>query len=140
MAIDVEDYYRQYGPMVLRRCRKLLGNEQRAVDAMQDTFVKLLRYQDRLKDQAPSSLLFRMATNTCLNQIRASQRRPEDPNGELLSQVAALDEPETESRLNARGLLSRLFSKERTSTRVIRPTTSRPPAPSSPRSSPARKS
>jgi len=36
MTIDVDAYYRRYGPMVLRRCRKLLGQEQDALDAMQD--------------------------------------------------------------------------------------------------------
>ena len=119
MAIDVEAYYRQYGPMVLRRCRRFLTDENQAVDAMQDTFVKLLRYQNRLKHETPSSLLYRMATNVCLNQIRASQRRPEDPDQELLARVAALDEPTVESRLSARNLLARLFSSERASTRTI---------------------
>jgi RNA polymerase sigma-70 factor (ECF subfamily) len=43
-AIDVEAVYRRYGPMVLRRCRTLLRDEERARDAMKDTFVKLVRY------------------------------------------------------------------------------------------------
>ena len=45
MAIDVEAVYRKYGPMVMRRCRQLLKDEHKALDAMQDTFVKLLQYQ-----------------------------------------------------------------------------------------------
>ena len=60
MSIDVEAYYRRYGPQVLRRCRFLLRDEERAVDAMHDVFVQLLRYQGALKDMAPSSLLHRM--------------------------------------------------------------------------------
>ncbi|MEO0814068.1 MAG: sigma-70 family RNA polymerase sigma factor, partial [Myxococcota bacterium] len=32
MTIDVDDYYRRYGPMVLRRCRTLLRNEEDARD------------------------------------------------------------------------------------------------------------
>ena len=42
MAIDVEAAYRRYGPMVLRRCRQMLRDEQQATDAMQDVFVQLL--------------------------------------------------------------------------------------------------
>ncbi len=117
MAVDVERYYRQYGPMVLRRCRKLLTDEERARDAMQDTFVQLIRYSGRLKHEAPSSLLYRMATNVCLNIIRSAGRHPEDPNDDLLSRIAGIEEPE--SRLAARNLLGRLFVKERPSTRAI---------------------
>jgi len=117
LAIDVESYYRTYGPMVLRRCRKLLKDEERAVDAMQDTFVQLIRYRQRLENEAPSGLLFRMATNVCLNLIRAKTRRPEDANDELLNRLAGLGEPE--SLASARHLLRRLFGSERASTRVI---------------------
>jgi RNA polymerase sigma-70 factor (ECF subfamily) len=103
--------------MVLRRCRKLLKDEEQAVDAMQDTFVQLLRYQHRLQHEAPSSLLFRMATNTCLNKIRAAKRRPEHSGDELLARIA--DSAEPERRISARNLLGRLFGRERESTRTI---------------------
>ena len=39
MSVDVEQLYERYGPMVLRRCRALLKNEARAVDALHDVFV-----------------------------------------------------------------------------------------------------
>ena len=29
MISDVNELYRKYGPMVLRRCRQILGNEER---------------------------------------------------------------------------------------------------------------
>ena len=51
VALDVEALYRKYGPMVLRRCRSLLNDEDQAMDAMQETFVKLIRYRERLTDQ-----------------------------------------------------------------------------------------
>ena len=117
MAIEVETYYRRYGPMVLRRCRRLLKDEEQAVDAMQDTFVQLLRYQSRLEHESPSSLLYRMATNVCLNKIRSRSRRPETTGDDLLERIAELDE--LESKLTARNLLGRLFSRERTSTGAI---------------------
>jgi RNA polymerase sigma-70 factor (ECF subfamily) len=118
MAIDIEAFYEQYGPMVLRRCRFLLKNEERAQDAMQETFVKLLTNQDRLTGDYPSSLLFRIATNTCLNIIRGAKRKAEVlGNEELLLNIAAFDE--TEFLLSSRSLLDHLFKKEKASTREI---------------------
>lgn len=117
MAIDVDAMYRQYGPMVLRRCRGMLKDEEQAVEAMQDTFVQLIRYQDRLDDHAPSSLLYRMATNTCLNMIRSRKRRPEDADSELILRIATA--PEGGERSAARLLLERIFAKEQESTRTM---------------------
>ncbi len=74
--LDVEALYRRYGPMVLRRCRHLLRNEDLAADAMQETFVKVLRHRATLNDRYPSSLLYRIATNVCLNMMRTQRRKP----------------------------------------------------------------
>ena len=117
MSIDIEQYYRDYGPMVLRRCRSLLGNEDRAVDAMQDTFVQLLRRRDALESTAPMSLLYRVCTNVCLNKIREASRRKDSPETELIEKIASLEEPE--GHLFARSLLFRLFAGERASTREM---------------------
>src|SRR5512136_204343 len=83
-AIDVDALYRRYGPMVLRRCRALLRDEDRALDAMQDVFVQVLRHKDSLNARYPSSLLYRIATNTCLNSIRSARRRRDISNDDLL--------------------------------------------------------
>lgn len=87
------------------------------MDAMQDTFVQLIRYQDRLTDDAPSSLLYRMATNVCLNRIRSSKRKPEHPGDELLQRIAGSLGPE--KRVLARLGLGRLFAREQESTQTI---------------------
>jgi RNA polymerase sigma factor (sigma-70 family) len=117
VALDVESLYRRYGPMVLRRCRRLLRDEEKAVDAMQDTFVQLLRHAEDLDGSAPSSLLFRTATNVCLNRLRGERRRPEDPEDELVLQIAAADD--LEGNTAARSLLGRIFGGEKESTRTI---------------------
>lgn len=114
MAIDVEETYKRHGPMVLRRCRSLLRDEQQAVDAMHDVFVQLLVHKERLVDRGACSLLWRIATNVCLNKIRAWRRRPEDPQSELLAELAALDD--AEARGVARVVLDRLFAREPVST------------------------
>lgn len=117
MTVDVDDYYRRYGPMVLRRCRALLRNEEDARDALQETFIKLVRYQDRLEDRAPSSLLYRMATHVCLNRIRAKRRRPAEPNAELIARIAEIRDGEEQSI--ASNALQRIFGGEQESTRVM---------------------
>jgi RNA polymerase sigma-70 factor (ECF subfamily) len=63
--------------MVFRRCRRMLGNEDDALDAVQDVFVRLLRAEKSLHGRFPSSLLYTIATNTCLNRIRGKKRRRE---------------------------------------------------------------
>ncbi|HET9620712.1 MAG TPA: sigma-70 family RNA polymerase sigma factor [Kofleriaceae bacterium] len=117
MAIDPSTYYSTYAPMVLRRCRKLLGDEQGARDAMHDVFVQLLTHADKLADQAPSSLLFRIATNVCLNRIRTRRRRPEDGDPELLTQIAA--HTDSTARSAARAALDALFRHEPADTALI---------------------
>ena len=117
MAIDVEQLYTRYGPMVLRRCRGLLRSEAEAVDAMHDVFVQLLRRQERLDPTASASLLYRVATNVCLNRIRSRTRRREDPQDELVWRIAAASS--SERALEARALLDRLFSREPASSGTI---------------------
>ena len=117
LAVDVEALYRKYGPMVLRRCRHLLRDEEKAVDAMQDTFVQVLRRADRLHDRAPSSLLYTIATNVCLNIIRAEKRRPRTNDELVLASIASEDDPERKAL--SRHLLGRVFSSEQPSTRAM---------------------
>ena len=116
-AIDVEQLYRRYAPMVLRRCRRLLQNEELAVDAMQDVFVRLLASQNRLHGQFPSSLLFRMATNVCLNIIRNRKSSKSDLGENALDRIACCDEQET--RTLSAIILARLFRLENPSTREM---------------------
>jgi RNA polymerase sigma-70 factor (ECF subfamily) len=118
MAIDVESAYRRYGPMVLRRCRTMLHDEHQATDAMQDVFVQLLRNHDRLEDRGLSSLLYRIATNVCLNRIRSSQRRPEDASSELLGRIADASTGD-EGQSEARSVLDRVLGREPVSTATI---------------------
>jgi RNA polymerase sigma-70 factor (ECF subfamily) len=117
VPIDVDAAYRRYGAMVLRRCRRLVRDDGKALDAMHDVFVNLLRSKDTLDGAAPASLLMRMATNVCLNQLRGERRRPEDPDDAALLAIAAAEEPGAQSL--ARFALGKLFGRELESTRVM---------------------
>ncbi len=118
MAIDVEEYYIKYGPMVFRRCMQLLKDVHKAEDAMQDVFVKLMKYQKTLKHQYPSSLLYRMATNVCLNIFRDENKHKAINNDDLLEMIATYED-DVEDKAGTRDLLNRLFKNEKESTRVI---------------------
>ena len=117
MAVDVEALYRKYGPMVLRRCRRLLGDEERALDAMQDTFVRVLRHSGRLNDRAPSSLLYCIATNVCLNILRSDRRHPKISGDEILLNVASTED--VEEKAVTRHFLDGIFQRERASTKTM---------------------
>lgn len=115
--MDVEGLYRRYGPMVMRRCRQLLKDEEQALDVTQDVFVRLLQNQGRLKEEFPSSLLYRIATNLCLNRLRDQQRHRETAGEELLYRIAACED--LEGRIAARSVLDRLFRRQQESTRLM---------------------
>jgi RNA polymerase sigma-70 factor (ECF subfamily) len=119
--VDVEELYRKYGPMVLRRCRRLLGEEDAALDAMQETFVRLLRHREDLSDDAPSSLLYCMATNVCLNVIRSRKapgRAAPAPGDEAILLGLASSE-DVEALSVARILVEGIFHREAPSTRTM---------------------
>ena len=116
-ALDVEGLCQRYGPMVLRRCRQLLRDEDEAMDACQDVFVRLLEHRARLDARYPSSLLYRIATNLCLNRIRDRGRRAMTADEERLERIASAEEPGAASE--ARLLLDRLFGRHPESTRTI---------------------
>ncbi|TFG63206.1 MAG: sigma-70 family RNA polymerase sigma factor [Spirochaetales bacterium] len=117
MMIDVEALYRKYGPMVFRRCMSLLKNQEKALDAMQDVFVQLLRKREDLQETGPSSLLYRIATNICLNYLRSWKRKPETADDDLLAAIAGYDDP---ARLaEGKHLLDSIFMGEAEGTRTM---------------------
>jgi RNA polymerase sigma-70 factor (ECF subfamily) len=120
MAVDVEAFYRSHGPMVLRRCRRLLRDEAKAVDAMHDVFVEILRRRDSLEVSSPAGLLLTTATHVCLNRLRTERRKPEDAEEQMLFQIASLGrEGNAEERSLAGRILTRLFAGQPDSTRLI---------------------
>ncbi len=112
---EVEGLYRRFGPMVLRRCRSLLGDEELAADAMQDTFVQVLRHRATLNTRYPSSLLYRIATNTSLNMLRSKRRKSTVSADPFITSIAGSED--TESRFLDAWELDTLFLGVKESTR-----------------------
>jgi RNA polymerase sigma-70 factor (ECF subfamily) len=58
-------------------CRRMLGNDADALDATQDTLVAALRALSRFDGRSSfGTWIYRIATNTCLDEIRRRRRRP----------------------------------------------------------------
>jgi len=92
MPLNIAAWYEKYGPMVIRRCRSILKDDEDALDAVHDVFVSLLKGEDRLHGRFPSSLLYTMATNACLNRLKSRKwERPEDFSGNAEILLAGMD-------------------------------------------------
>lgn len=88
MTLDnFEALYEKFGPMVLRRCRFLLGDEEQALDVMQDVFVRIFERRDRMTTVC-SSLFWTVATNLCLNRIRSDRVRYAPRIDDMLDSLA----------------------------------------------------
>ncbi|MFP4014570.1 MAG: RNA polymerase sigma factor [Chitinispirillaceae bacterium] len=119
MALEYQEIatiYEKYGTMVLRRCTQLLKDPAMAEDATQEVFVRFFQKRERLSALYPSSLLYRIATNICLNVIR-DNRRQSPYLDEWLYQVASWEDPS--GRLEARSVLKKLFGQHEESTRTM---------------------
>ncbi|NIM90725.1 MAG: sigma-70 family RNA polymerase sigma factor [Candidatus Aminicenantes bacterium] len=115
--INIEEFYLRYGPMVLRRCIQLLRDEEKAKDATQEVFAKLLLKKKQLKGQYPSSLLFRISTNICLNMLRKHRKSDLRDSDATLKNAVAYDDGE--KKIVLQDLLRKLFRKEKPSTSEI---------------------
>jgi RNA polymerase sigma-70 factor (ECF subfamily) len=84
--------YREFGPMVYRRCLRLLGDRSAAQDATQEVFVKLLGSMEQLSSrETVLPWIYRVATNHCLNLLRDSRRRGEEAATEDRDALAGPD-------------------------------------------------
>lgn len=101
--------------MVLRRCRRMLRDENEALDALHDVFTRLMR-RDLDAVEFPSTYLYSSATRACLDRIRAARVRGQGGDS-LIGEIASIEDiEETSSR---RRLLDRIFRRHEESTRVI---------------------
>lgn len=105
---DVERLYRTYGPSVYRRARAILGEEQAARDAMQEVFIRALKAGEAFRgDASPTTWLYRVTTNHCLNLLRDAKRRAELLREHLPAGEAARD-PGMEGRMTVAQVLARV--------------------------------
>ena len=91
-ASEIGRLYKRFGPVIYRRCLKLLADPELADDATQEVFVRAVRHAERLRnDRECLPWLYRVTTNFCLNLIRDLQKMP------LLPLTEASQEPQKSS-------------------------------------------
>ena len=96
----------------------MLRDENAAADIAQEVFIKVWEKRNSLNTEFPSSLLWRMATNMCLNYIRNKKRRGENISAsDMLTHIACAEDVENET--GNRDLLRRLFKKHPDNSRTI---------------------
>ncbi len=73
---EIAELYERYAPVVLRRARAILGNDELAQDAVQETFAKVIGRWSQFRGEAsPTTWIYRITTNHCLNQLRNRRGR-----------------------------------------------------------------
>ena len=106
---DFSAIYQKFAPMVLRRCRSILKDEDKALDAMQDVFLRIMESKCKIKELC-SSLFYVTATRVCLNKIRSEKLRS-GPDFEVISEVIADEFSELEAeKIEAGMILENIFS------------------------------
>jgi RNA polymerase sigma-70 factor (ECF subfamily) len=95
----------------------MLKNEQSAYDAMHEVFLKVVSNQNRLTGEYPSALLYRMATNVCLNKIRNEKKHSLKEYLNIFHNTSFFENNEQETpRIN---LLKYILEKEKDTPRKI---------------------
>lgn len=106
----VKVLFSQYGGMVLRRARAVLGDEHLARDAAQEVFLQVLRAEDQFRSEAsPVTWLYRITTNVCLNLLKGhSRRREELAEPTELHEVHGEERVSVDERLSIHAVLARV--------------------------------
>ncbi len=100
--------YRRYGPIVYRRCVRLLRDREEARDATQEVFIKLMRAAQRMGGRGLSiRWMYRVTTNHCLNLLQRARRAQHEPLEPHLDAGAASRASAPANALLARAVLRR---------------------------------
>ena len=74
-ASEIGELYERFGPVIYRRCLKLLADPVLSRDACQEVFVRAMRHAEKLiSDRECLPWLYRVTTNFCLNLIRDNDK------------------------------------------------------------------
>jgi RNA polymerase sigma-70 factor (ECF subfamily) len=116
--VNAEELFKKYWPVVLRRCQDILGDTDAAVDVAQGVFVAILGKQNEYHATHEAGLLWRIATNNSLKELRNHANRRKAPDGEtLLERIACSGDVEEE--IASRNILQKLFARHPETSRTI---------------------
>jgi RNA polymerase sigma factor (sigma-70 family) len=68
---EIRELYERYAHVLHYRARSILGTDEDAADAVQETFARVLRSWDQFNQQSsPLTWMYQISTNYCLNRLR----------------------------------------------------------------------
>lgn len=117
MSRSFEELFNHYGPMVTRRCRSILKDEDIAQDITQEVFLRVFRKGNLDKLEYPSSYLYTIATNLSLNYLRDNRKGPLALTDNALLILEAKDSPD--EKVTNRIFIDQIFSRAKASTKTI---------------------
>ena len=89
---------RNHEDRVFSVCLRIMGNREHALDATQETFLTAFRKADQFKgNSALGTWIYRIAVNTCYDQLRKQKRRRTDPIPDHLDPTDHSAEDEVEA-------------------------------------------
>ena len=94
---ELESLYRRYAPVLHARARSILGNDEAAADAVQETFARVIVHWDGFRaESSPLTWMYQISTNWCLNQLRNHKgraRKHTDHKDEIQAEEAPTLDP-----------------------------------------------
>ena len=84
---DVDAFNRlvlAYQQLAYNVAYRILGSEEKAMDATQDAFLRGYRALEQFRGGSFKTWMLRIVTNCCYDQLRVGQRRPTTPLDDLL--------------------------------------------------------
>lgn len=111
----VDALYRQLGPVIYRRCLKLLRNPADAEDATQEVFVRVARGLSQFTyGESHLPWAYEIATRVCLNRLRDARRHAAALDGLAMPGAAAQGLPELSDRQLAQRVMARFEGRSAT--------------------------
>ncbi|MFD1929462.1 RNA polymerase sigma factor [Sporosarcina siberiensis] len=90
MEQNLDGLYEEYGRYIYHLCLKLTRNKEEAEDVMQDVWVKVVRYEDRITDVDHMKAWL---TTICMNTFRDRYRKDVRRSKHVMNQPDTLDVP-----------------------------------------------
>lgn len=117
MNRSFDELFKTYGPMVIRRCRSIIKDEEAALDVSQEVFFRVIKKGKWENLQYPSSFLYTIATNLSLNYLRDNRKGPVAISDNMLAILESEDAPE--ERVVNRYFIDQIFTRVKASTRTM---------------------
>jgi RNA polymerase sigma factor (sigma-70 family) len=106
--VPAQELYEKYGFLIYRTCRRILGSDDDAKDAMQEVFLKLLQHYGSIRNKERTvPWIFIAAKRHCFNLLRNNRKFADgiDPD----ETASRIDE---EKRLDQKDLIRLIFANQ----------------------------